>query len=104
MLFQSPLSDLGVDVSIAVTAAVTLGVFIVGVGYLVFKAQRGRSVAGVEGLIGEVGEVRSRIAPRGKVYVHGEYWNAESDQVLEAGERVQVIGQKGLTLKVARFS
>jgi membrane-bound serine protease (ClpP class) len=104
MLFQTPASDLGLNVSVAVTAAVTIGIFVVGIGYLAFKAQRRSSVAGVEGLIGETGEVRSRIAPRGKIFVHGEFWNAESDEPLEVGEKARVIGQKALTLRVTRLS
>jgi membrane-bound serine protease (ClpP class) len=100
MLFQTPTSDLSLDWSIAVTAAMTLGLFVVGVGYLVLKTQRTRSVAGFEGLIGEIGEVRSRINPRGKIFVHGEYWDAESDELLEVGERARVVGQSAMTLRV----
>ena len=31
-------------------------------------------------------------APEGKVSVHGEFWNAVSDQPIEKGEKVKVIG------------
>ena len=33
----------------------------------------------MDGLIGEIGEVRVKLGPVGKVFVHGEYWNAEAD-------------------------
>ena len=46
----------------------------------------------MEGLIGETGIVAIPLAPEGKVSVHGEFWNATSDQPIEKGEKVQVIG------------
>jgi membrane protein implicated in regulation of membrane protease activity len=33
--------------------------------------------------------------------VEGEYWNAVSDTVIEAGQPVEIVGIDGLTLKVA---
>ncbi len=74
-------------------AAATFGVFTLVVGYLVVRAQRRQPALGREGLIGEIGEVRQRIVPGhtdGKVFVHGEYWNADAAEALEVGERVEV--------------
>ncbi|MBW1800606.1 MAG: hypothetical protein JRJ85_07740, partial [Deltaproteobacteria bacterium] len=34
--------------------------------------------------------------------VHGEYWRSESDEPIEAGEKVEVEGIDGLLLKVKR--
>ncbi|MBI2002674.1 MAG: NfeD family protein, partial [candidate division NC10 bacterium] len=53
-----------------------------------------------EGLIGEIGVVRTRLAPRGQVFLRGELWNAEGDGVVETGESVRITGMDGLTLKV----
>lgn len=53
-------------------------------------------------MIGQVGEARSRISPTGKVFVAGEYWDAESEEVIEQGEKVRVIALKGLKLKVSK--
>jgi membrane protein implicated in regulation of membrane protease activity len=36
--------------------------------------------------------------------VHGEYWNAEADGEVTPGERVEVVGVDGMTLKVKRVS
>jgi membrane-bound serine protease (ClpP class) len=57
----------------------------------------------MEGLIGETGTVSTPIAPDGKVSIHGEFWNAMSDQTIEAGEKVQVIGVVNLKLKVKKL-
>jgi membrane-bound serine protease (ClpP class) len=67
------------------------------------KARLSKPTTGVEGLVGEIGTAATPIAPTGKVSVHGEFWNAVSDQTIEAGERVEVIGVVNLTLKVKKL-
>ena len=57
---------------------------------------------GAEGLVGERGEVIVRCAPRGRVRLRGETWNAHSGEPLELGEEVRVEAVDGLTLVVAR--
>jgi membrane-bound serine protease (ClpP class) len=74
------------------------------ISYLVFRSQRSKPTLGMEGLLGEIGEARSALAPRGKIFVHGEYWNAEADGEIALGERVEVVGVDGMTLKVKRIS
>lgn len=101
-LFDTEGSDLGVDPSIIFTAVATLGSFALLVSYLVFRSQRAKPTMGLEGLIGEVGEAKSRLSPSGKVFVHGEYWNARAEGDVDAGERVEVIGFDGMVLKVRR--
>jgi membrane-bound serine protease (ClpP class) len=73
--------------------------FVVGAGV---KALRKRTTTGMEGLIGEVGVVRTRLAPRGQVFLCGELWNAESEGEVEAGESVRVTRMDGLTLRVVQ--
>jgi membrane-bound serine protease (ClpP class) len=52
-------------------------------------------------LIGEIGSVKERLAPEGKVFVHGELWNAEAPEPIEAGAKVRVVGMNDhLVLKV----
>jgi membrane-bound serine protease (ClpP class) len=51
-------------------------------------------------LIGEVGVVRERLAPGGKVFVHGELWNAEASEPIEVGAKVRVIGVDRLVLRI----
>jgi membrane-bound serine protease (ClpP class) len=73
------------------------------VGTLVLRAQRARPALGVEGMVGETGVARGRLAPAGTVVVRGEYWTAESDEAVDDGERVQVTGVDGLRLRVRRL-
>jgi len=104
LLFDTETSDLVVDRSIVFTAVITLSALILIVGYLVVRTQRTKPSSGQEGLIGEIGEVKLKLNPMGKVFVHGEYWNAEGDGEIEVGERVEVVGMDGMRLKVRRLS
>jgi membrane-bound serine protease (ClpP class) len=50
-----------------------------------------------------MGVAAESMAPDGKVSLHGEFWNATSDQSVEKGEKVQVIGVTNLKLKVKKI-
>jgi membrane-bound serine protease (ClpP class) len=102
LIFDAESTGLAVDRSIIFTAVATMACFVFVISYLVFRSQRARPTLGVEGMIGKIGEVRAALAPRGKIFVHGEYWNAEADGEIAAGERVEVTGIEGMTLKVRR--
>ena len=103
-LFDTEGSDLIVDRSIIFTAVATLGSFVLAVSYLVFRSQKSKPALGMEGLIGEIGEVRGKLIPSGKIFVHGEYWNARADSEIDVGEKVEVVGYEGMSLKVRRSS
>lgn len=101
LLFDAQNSGIGVDRSIVFTAVGTLGAFVLTVSYLVFRSQKSRPTLGVEGLIGEIGEVRGKLSPKGKIFVHGEYWNAQADGEVDVGAKVKVVGyDEGMCLKV----
>jgi membrane-bound serine protease (ClpP class) len=102
LIFDPESTGLALDRSIIFTAVATLSSFVFIISYLVFRSQRSKPTLGFEGLLGEIGEVRSILAPRGKVFVHGEYWNAEAEGEIAPGERVEVVGVNGMTLKVRR--
>jgi membrane-bound serine protease (ClpP class) len=107
LLFDTPESNLTVDPNIVYAAAATFGGFTLWVSYLVVRSQRRKPVLGSEGLIGEIGEVRQRIAtdvPGGKIFVHGEYWNAVADEPIDVGERAEVVHVNGMRLTVRRAS
>ncbi len=73
-------------------------IFAIGMG---IRAQRKKPVTGVEGIVGEIGETLTELNPNGQVRVHGEIWNATSDQgVITPGSRVTVRRVKDLHLTV----
>ena len=83
--------------------AVTL--FFTVVVTLVVKAQVRIPTTGIEGLMGELGRVVKDTSPHGgKVFVHGEYWNAVSDEPVEADATVEVVRIINLKLVVKRAS
>jgi len=83
------------------TVAMFAGFFLV-ITYLAIKAYRVRPKTGAEALIGEKGIVQEWEKGQGVVFVHGEYWNAISDEELGPGDRVEVKDIKGLTLNVKK--
>ncbi len=104
LLFDTQSSDLTVERSIVFAAVGTLSAFMLIVGYLVFRSQKKKPTVGLEGLVGEIGEVKVALKPTGRIFVHGEDWSAEGDGEVAAGEKVRVVGFEGMCLKVKRLS
>jgi membrane-bound serine protease (ClpP class) len=104
LLFDTPASDFAVDRSIVFTAVATLGLFVFAISYLVVRSQSAAPALGMEGLIGKIGEARSKFSPNGKIFVHGEYWDAQGDGEIAPGDRVKVVGYDGMRLRVVRLS
>lgn len=102
LLFDAENTGLAVDRSVIFTAALTLGAIVLAISYLVFRSQTAKPTLGFAGLIGEIGEARTKLSPAGKVFVHGEYWNARADGEIEAGEKVEVVSCEGMNLKVRK--
>ena len=102
MLFESPEPYLRVSWSVILVTVLAVSGFF---GVVVTKAvavHRRRPTTGVEGLIGVEGRAESGINPDGKVFIRGEYWDARSDEPIDAGSRVTVEAVDGLKLKVKK--
>jgi len=104
MVFDQPnLSDLNVSfwsvlVPLVSAFAVFGGVVVFALGRSLWVAQ----TAGVDELIGLVGRTTTVLAPEGKVFVRGEYWNARAVGEVGEGEAVEVTDVEGLVLRVRR--
>ena len=100
MLFKT--ADAMLRVSLPLIAS--LAVFTVAVvGFLLWialRAQREPVVTGREGLLQEQGTARTPLDPRGKVFVHGELWDAVASEPVAAGETVEIVAVQNLTLEV----
>jgi len=64
----------------------------------IFRSQ----TAGVDELLGLIGETRTALTPEGKVFIRGEYWSATADQEIANGEPVEVTAVEGMNLRVRR--
>ncbi len=103
MLFESPVPYLRASlVVILPTVAVTAAFFIFAVTMTV-RAHMAKPATGAEGLRGEIGMAATRIAPEGKVFVHGEIWNAYADGTIEEGQKIRVLKAEGLKLKIEKL-
>jgi membrane-bound serine protease (ClpP class) len=79
---------------------VTLTAIILFVVQRALRAQAKPAVTGAAGLLGEVGTASTDIDPQGKVFVHGEFWNASSQRAVRKGDKIRVIRVDGLHLLV----
>jgi len=65
------------------------------------KDRKRKSICGVTGMLGKVGEISSWKASEGHVFVHGELWGAISEFPLSVGDQVVVQRVDKLVLIVA---
>lgn len=89
-------------ISLSIVAAFTAAsavIFLYALG-AVLRVRRRSSVSGVESMIGKTGIALNNFQGRGRIRAFGESWNAESEQDIEKGAKVAIIGIDGLTLKV----
>ncbi len=102
MLFTGPIPAMRVSLSVVLPTAFLIAFVVIFLLSRVVKLHRRRPLTGAEGLIGEVGEARTPLAPKGRVLVHGEYWNAVIEgQPVPRGTRVRVERIDGGELRVA---
>ena len=101
MLFNQPLFT-RVSFKVFIPVIVSISAILLFVVGKAIKAQRQKSKAGKEGLIGEKGIALSTIHKKGKVRVHGEIWDAASKNRIDKNDEIIVEGISGLTLHVAK--
>jgi membrane-bound serine protease (ClpP class) len=77
--------------------ATAFSLLIVGTG---IRAMRRTPVTGAEEMVGLIGVARTSLAPQGHLSIHGEIWEAVSDEPLKPGDQAQVTRVEGLTLYV----
>lgn len=103
MLFESPGPFIKLSIYLILPAAVATALFFTLTISLALKAYRRKPVTGTEGLLGEEGIARTDItSDGGTALVHGEIWQAFSDERIEKGEKIIVDEVKGLRIKVRK--
>ncbi len=100
MLFENASPELRIAWQVFLPTIVVVSAFFVTLASLVFKAQVSKPRTGGKGLIGEIGIVKNDIMPEGKVFVHGELWNATSKNTIAQGAKVRVVKVVNLVLEV----
>ena len=70
--------------------------------WLITKKQR-LSPTGESGMIGLIAEIKEWEGTKGKVFVHGELWNAESETSFDPGDEAVIQAVERLVLTVKRL-
>jgi membrane-bound serine protease (ClpP class) len=99
-LVDAPIPEMRVHPATALAVSIPLGIITAFLMSIAVRARRNKVVTGEQGLIGEIGIAQTTLAPAGKVFVHGELWDAVSTVPVPAGERIVVRQVDGLTLRV----
>lgn len=100
MLIDSPIPGMRVSMVVILPTALLLAIVVVFLLSRVLRSHRQVPLTGVEGLVGEIGQAVSDVGDRGKVFVHGEYWEAYAITPVTAGEAVRVLKVDGKRLRV----
>jgi membrane-bound serine protease (ClpP class) len=100
MLIKSPEPFLRISLSAILFTTAATAAFFGFVVTMALKAQRQRTTTGTEGLIGQIGTVRTPLKPEGSIMVGGELWSAQCEEGAEPGEKVTILAVKGLKLFV----
>jgi membrane-bound serine protease (ClpP class) len=100
MLIDSPVPEMRIHLSTAIALALPFSLVTMLLLTLVLRARRNKVATGSQGMIGEIGTAVTPLAPDGRVFVHGEYWNATAASPVATGNRVRVIAIHQLNLTV----
>lgn len=101
-LFDTPDSDLSVSWPLVIGLALSFGAFLLLAGFFIGKIAFRKPRTGAEGLVGEIATVTQDIEPEGtgKVFFHGEYWNAVSPERRLKGDKVRISKVDGMRVYV----
>jgi membrane-bound serine protease (ClpP class) len=100
LLVDSPIPEMRVHLLTALAVSIPLGFITAFLMSIALKARRNKMVSGAQGIIGETGIAQTALSPRGKIFVHGELWDAVSSSDLPPGQLVVVRRIDGLLLQV----
>jgi membrane-bound serine protease (ClpP class) len=100
LLIDSPIPEMRVHLLTALAVSIPFGLITVGLMVIAVKARRNKVVTGAQGLVGETGVAQTALSPQGKIFVHGELWDAVASSPLPVGQMVVVRQIDGLLLQV----
>ncbi len=79
-------------------------IFFISVMTAALRVRLRRPITGEDGIIGEIGEAKTDIAPEGTVFTKGALWRARTMETgIAAGEKVLVKASEGLVLLVEPY-
>jgi len=104
ILFESPYRIMRVSVTLVISFTLATALITIFLAGAVIKAHKAKILSGKEALIGEIGQSKTTIGvgKEGKVFVHGELWNAAASEKIKKGERIKVVNIEGMKLIVRK--
>jgi membrane-bound serine protease (ClpP class) len=100
LLVDAPIPEMRVHLLTALAVSIPLGLITVFLMTIALKARANKVITGAEGLMGEIALAHTALSPLGKVFIHGEIWDAISSNHVLAGQPVIVRQVNGLQLRV----
>jgi membrane-bound serine protease (ClpP class) len=100
LLVDGPIPEMRVNLWTALAVSIPFGLITIFLVDIALRARRNKVVTGAQGLVGEIGVAQTPLAPQGKVFVHGEIWDAVASSRIDAGQTVVVRRIDGLRLQV----
>jgi membrane-bound serine protease (ClpP class) len=100
LLVDAPIPEMRVHLVTALAVSVPIGLITVFLVSIAIRARQNKVATGAQAMVGAIGIARTPLAPDGKVFVHGELWNATASVPVAAGDEVQIRRVDGLTLYV----
>jgi membrane-bound serine protease (ClpP class) len=100
LLVDGPIPQMRIRPITAVAVSIPFGLLTIFLMNIAVRARQGKVVTGERGMIGEVGVAQTQLRPEGKVFVHGETWNARCDSGADPGQTVRVLAVHDLVLSV----
>jgi len=100
LLVDGPIPQMRVKLVTALAVTLPIAAITIFLMTIAIKARRNKVVTGQEALIGEIGVVEAPLTPAGKVFVHGELWDAVAPTTIETGRNVVVRKVQDLKLYV----
>jgi membrane-bound serine protease (ClpP class) len=100
MLIDTNVPELRIQWSTAIALALPFSAITVFLLTIAVRARRNKVETGEEGMLGQTGSALTDLAPAGKVFVHGEYWDAVATRPVAAGAPIRVTAIDRLTLTV----
>jgi membrane-bound serine protease (ClpP class) len=103
LLVDAPIPQMRVHLVTALAVSIPLGLITAFLMTIALRARRNKVVTGEQGLVGETGVAQTALSPQGKVFVHGELWDATATTSLPVGQLVVVKKVDGLMLEVEKM-
>ncbi len=101
-LFEGPIPELRLPLVAILPVSITVGLIMAFLTQRAIRAQLWKVATGTHGLVGEFGTALTEVGVSGKVFVHGEYWDATARETIPSGGRVRVCAVKDMVIEVER--